>query len=241
MKDYRVVTISNRVPQEDYYTYSQFFKSLEGEDVLVLGQQAGEFTGLSDKPRILYNAIKAGLIPEKHIIFVDCWDVVFVEKPEVVLRRFDWFNAPVVIGAEKNCFPECFRKEFDRLSPPSSYKYPNSGVIVGETEAVLAILEAMDAPNLPVDYHDSRTGRNFHFNDQSYYMDIALRQPVKIELDYGCTIAQNMQDVTLGEISLDGFGVLNKETNTYPPIIHWNGSSKTQGTREPILKHLNML
>jgi len=223
------------------------FKSLKGEVLLVLGQGEMEYTGLSDKPRIIYNAIKNGLISSKNIIFIDAFDVVLVDTVEVIMTKFKSFNSPVVIGAERNCFPQNFCKEYDRLPYTSSFKYLNSGVIVGETEAILTVLEAMDAPNLPRDYHDNIKGYNHHFNDQAYYMDLYLRQPVKMQLDYDCTIVQNMQDVTDGDYILSQNstvipnGIINMETHSIPSIIHWNGSSKSGGTMQPILKHLNLI
>lgn len=247
MNDTRIVTIANRWPSEDYYCYKSLFKSVGNNEILVLGQGQGEYTGLSDKPRILYNAIKDGKITEKYIVFVDAFDVVFADTLENIMSKFKSFNVPIVIGSERNCFPQNFQKEYDRLAHTSSFKYLNSGVIVGETEAIMEVLEAMDAPNLPVDYHDSRTGRNFHFNDQAYYMDLYLRQPVKMKLDYDCTIVQNMQDVKEGDFILSQKsnvitnGIINMETQSMPSIIHWNGGSKSAGTMQPILKHLNLL
>ena len=253
MCDTRIVTIANHWPQQDYYCYNSLFKSIGDNEILILGTEQGQYTGLSDKPRILYNAIKEGKIPEKNIVFIDAFDVVFADTLESIMNKFESFNAPIVIGAEKNPFPSNFKKEYDRLQHTSSFKYLNSGVIVGETEAILTVLEAMDAPNLPRDYHDNIKGYNHHFNDQAYYMDLYLRQPVPMELDYNCEIAQNMQDVTMEDIELLGAlsaspannlattVVKNKETNTLPSIIHWNGGSKTQGTMQPILKHLNLL
>lgn len=238
---YKIVTISNREPQEPYYTYKEFFKSLYGESILLLGQNNGEYSGLSDKPRILYNAIKKGLISEDIIVFVDCWDIVFASGLEEVISNFKTFNSSVVVGAEKNCYPQNFKKEFDRLQCPTSYKYLNSGVIIGYTDAILTILEAMDAPQLPVDYWNGNLNANYHFNDQAYYMDIYLRQPVDIELDHYCLIAQNMQDVTEDELILSDGVIQNKETGTLPCIIHWNGSSKDKWSREPILKHLKLV
>ena len=249
---YRIVTIANHWPQQEYYCYNSLFKSVGDNEVLVLGQGEMEYTGLSDKPRILYNAIKNGKIPEKNIVFIDAFDVVFADTVESIMDKFNSFNSPIVIGAEKNCFPNNFQKEYDRLQHTSSFKYLNSGVIVGETEAILTVLEAMDAPNLPRDYHDPNKGYNHHFNDQAYYMDLYLRQPVKMILDYQCLIVQNMQDVSMDDISLfGGMGIhppsepiskiRNKETNTFPSIIHWNGASKTAGTMQPILKHLNLI
>ena len=249
-KDTRIVTIANHWPQQDYYCYNSLFKSIGDNELLILGTGDMEYTGLSDKPRILYNAIKDGKITEKYIVFIDAFDVVFSDTLESVMDKFQSFNSPVVVGAERNCFPSNFKKEYDRLQHTSSFRYLNSGVIVGETEAILTVLEAMDAANLPRDYHDNIKGYNHHFNDQAYYMDLFLRQPVKMKLDYECLIAQNMQDVTQEELVFFGGGSLggsfvskikNKETNTCPSIIHWNGSSKTQGTMIPILQHLKLL
>ncbi len=248
--DVQVVTISNRQPQQDYYTFQYLQKSMVDREILILGQEPGEYTGLSDKPRIVYNAIKNGQIKSKYLIFVDAWDVVFVDSAEDIMGKFLNFNSPIVIGAEKNCFPSNFKKEYDRLPFTSSYKYLNSGVIIAETDALLEVLEAMDAPNLPVDYFNPILQKNYHFNDQAMYMDIFLRQPVKMVLDYNCCIVQNMQDVKEDEIVFGGDGAINgeqyryiknKETKTHPCIFHWNGSSKTAWSREKILKNLNLL
>ena len=221
MRDTQVVTIANRWPTEEYYCHQSLFKSLGDTEILVLGQEQGEYTGLSDKPRILYNAIKNGKIPEKYIVFIDAFDVVFANSVDYIMKRFKSFYCPIVIGAEKNCFPSNFKPEYDRLPHTSSYKYLNSGVIIGETEAILTVLEAMDAPNLPRDYHDGLKGYNHHFNDQAYYMDLYLRQPVPMKLDCNCDIVQNMQDVTMDDIYFWGGGALgdrvdyigNKETS----------------------------
>lgn len=241
MSDYRVVTISNRKPTQDYYTYDQLFKSVGSHEILVLGQQRGEYTGLSDKPRILYNAIKNNLIKEDIIFFVDAWDVVFASSLDEVYEKFKTFRCPIVIGAEKNCFPPNFKKEYDKLPSFSSYKYLNSGVIIGYKDAIMEVLEAMDAPNLPQDYRNNITQTNYHFNDQAYYMDLFLRQPVEMRLDYTCFIAQNLQDVTEDELGFSEHRIINNETKSYPSIFHWNGSSKDKWSREPILKHLNLL
>lgn len=252
MSDVQIVTIANHWPAQDYYCYNSLFKSVGDNQILVLGQGEMEYTGLSDKPRILYHAIKEGVIKSKHLIFIDAYDVVFVDTGEEIMSKFKSFQTSIVVGAEKNCFPGNFKREYDRLPSTSSYKYLNSGVIVGETEAMLTVLEAMDAPNLPRDYHDPNKGYNHHFNDQAYYMDIFLRQPVPMRLDYNCEITQNMQDVSMDEIMFMGVSayspdvemipkIKNVETNSMPSIIHWNGGSKTGGTMQPILKHLNLL
>ncbi|MES2382378.1 MAG: glycosyltransferase domain-containing protein [Bacteroidota bacterium] len=247
----QIVTISSYHPPEFYYAYDYLFQTAGDNEILVLGQENGEFTGLSDKPRILYNAIKDGKIKEKIICFIDAWDVILASSLEEIIEKYKSFNCPIVIGAEKNCFPANFKKEYDKLPSTSSFKYLNSGVIIGETDAIMEVLEVMDAPNLPRDYYNPQTGTNYHFNDQAYYMDLFLRQPVTMKLDYNCEIAQNMQGVTMDDISLSVRldkewnqirpEIRNNETKFFPLILHWNGSSKSDGTREPILKHLNLI
>ena len=241
MNDTQIVTIANRWPGESYYCYRELFKSVGSNEILVLGTEHGQYTGLSDKPRILYNAIKEGKITAKNIVFVDAFDVVFADTLEDVMFKFRIFECPIVIGAEKNCFPGNFKPEYDRLPATSNYKYLNSGVIVGETDAIMTVLEAMDAPNLPRDYHNPETGTNYHFNDQAYYMDLFLRQPVPMKLDYDCFIAQNMQGVEEGELDFSSVKIRNIETNNYPSIIHWNGGSKDKWSMPVILKHLNLV
>lgn len=246
MNDVQIVTIANRWPTEEYYCYNSLFKSVGDNGILVLGTGELEYTGLSDKPRILYNAIKEGKITSKYIVFIDAFDVVFADTLENIMTKFKSMDCQILIGAERNCFPQNFQKEYDRLPHTSSYKYLNSGVIIGETEAILEVLEAMDAPNLPRDYHDGIKGYNHHFNDQAYYMDLFLRQPVKMKLDYNCEIAQNMQDVKEGDIifitpTYGSNRIKNSETFSNPSIIHWNGGSKSAGTMQPILTHLNLL
>ena len=111
-KDTRIVTIANHWPQQDYYCYNSLFKSIGDNELLILGTGDMEYTGLSDKPRILYNAIKDGKITEKYIVFIDAFDVVFSDTLESVMDKFQSFNSPVVVGAERNCFPSNFKKEY---------------------------------------------------------------------------------------------------------------------------------
>jgi hypothetical protein len=54
-----------------------------------------------------------------------------------------------------------------------------------------------------------------------------------IALSGGC--AANIEDAKMYTM------IRNKETNTFPSILHWNGGSKSAGTMQPILQHLNLL
>lgn len=240
--DFKIITVCNRFPQEPYYCLNEFIKSLGEHEPLVLGTKVGEYTGLGDKPKLLFKAIKEGLIKEKYIIFCDCWDLIFANDPANLLNNayLGIFNSPLVISSEKNCFPATLKSEYDTLPYTSSYRYLNSGMIVGETEAMLCVLEAMDLPNVPDDYRNE-DGSMTHINDQELYQQIFLKQPVKIELDYNQILCNTLHSVQLSDLNFTGRFIENIETSFWPNSFHMNGSAKTDGLREPILKHLNLL
>ena len=241
MSEYRIITVANKKPVQDYYTFDEFFKSAK-ETVSVLGWQSAEYGGLGSKPRMLYMAIKDGHIPEKYILFCDCFDLVFAESPSVLFEKYKEFNSPFVISAEKNAFPADLRDDYDKLdSGRSPYKYLNSGMIVAETEAMLTVLEAMDAKNIPNDYWSEEKKCMINPNDQEYYQHLFLKQPVQMTLDYNQILCNTLHSVQLNDLDFTGENILNKETNTYPCAFHLNGSAKTDGLREPILKHLNLI
>jgi len=240
MSEYRVVSICNRFPTEPYYCLNEWYKSLNGHEPLVISAIDTHYQGLGDKPKFVYRAIKKGLIKEKYIIFCDCWDLVFAASLDELIGSYKGFNKPIVISSEKNCFPIDTKEEYDKLPYTSSYRYLNSGMIVGETEALLTVLESMDAENIPDDYR-MENGNNFHYNDQELYQKIFLKQPVEMALDYGQILCNTLHSVGLEELDFSGDRIRNIETNSFPCAMHMNGSAKTDGLREPILKHLNLL
>lgn len=242
MNDFKIVTVCNRFPQEPYYCLNEFIKSLGEHEPLVLGTKVGEYKGLGDKPKLLYKAIKEGLIKERYIIFCDCWDLVFAGNPSRVYNCYNLFykDIPLVISCEKNCFPDVLRDEYNALPYTSSYRYLNSGMIVGETEALLLLLEYMDVMNFPDDYRQE-DGNMFHLNDQFEYMKVFLEQPVKMVLDYKQILCNTLHSVSMDELYFLKSAIWNKETGFSPCSFHMNGSAKTDGLREPILKHLNLL
>jgi len=241
----RVVTVCDEPPTQSYYCYDEFLMSLSKQGVLplILGKRPGEYNGLASKPKLLLKAIQDGWIKEEYIIFCDCFDLVFQADVEYVVQRFHEFNADVVISAEKNCFPNDHKSDFDafwRDVAPTEYKYINSGFIVGRTASLRALLESMDLEHEPDDFV-MPDGSVFHNNDQLLFQRAWTIQPVRIAIDVHCILSWCMMNVGMDEV---GFRlhrmVYNKSTDQYPATLHWNGGSKTQGTMEPILKHLNL-
>lgn len=243
MKEFEIVAVSTGTPKEDYYCYEQFFKSLQryGHNPLMIETNHNKRFSLIDKPKLVKKAIESGVINSRHLLFVDCWDLVFAASPEEVIEKYLTFNSDLVISAEKNCFPSDLKVWYDALPYTSSYRYLNSGMIVGTTESFLETLKAMKVDEIPDDYYDKEKGCNIHFNDQLYYQEIFLKQPVKISLDYNQGLCQTMHDVKLEELDFSGEKIVNKETGSTPLIFHFNGNSKTEnGVRVEILNKLKL-
>lgn len=238
--NYTIVTICNRIPREDYYCLQEFEKSTNDYNKIVIQYVDTPYQGLGDKPKFVYRAIKRGIIPTKYIIFTDCWDLVFADKPEEIIEKYKDFNCDLVFSGERNCFPADLKDEYDKLPFTSSFKYLNSGFIVGETDALLTTLEAMKVEEIPNDYWDDNKGHNVHFNDQFEYQKIFIQQPVLMKLDYAQALSQTMHDVNAEDIDLTGEKIRNTETGSHPSTIHFNGSGKTNGLQEPILKKLGL-
>jgi hypothetical protein len=171
---------------------------------------------------------------------MDCWDLVLAGTMDEIFEKHRGNHCDITISAERNCFPHDLKEEFDKLAPENTtYKYLNCGVIVGSTEALLAILEDMDAANLPADSHNSETGWHYP-NEQIEFQKVFLRQPVKIALDYTQDITWCLHDVGVNELGYAQERIYNNETQRFPSICHMNGGGKTSGVREPILQHLKL-
>lgn len=241
MSNYQIVIIANRKPVELYYCFDEFFRSLRGVIPLLLGSGQGEYGGLGSKPRLLYNAIKGGAIKTSHIIFCDCFDLVFATHPDELFDIYGVYNSPFVISSEKNCFPADLKDKYDALAPDEPYRYLNSGMIVAEVGAMEAVLESMGAKDIPNDYWDEEKKCMINPNDQEYYQKEFLKQPVQMDLDYHQILCNTLHSVTIDELDFSRERISNTNFGTYPCSFHLNGSAKTDGLREPILKHLNLL
>lgn len=240
---YRVVTISNRQPQEWYYRPDLWRKSLgEVEPLIIDGVGYEPWGGMAQKVKWLYRAIKENRIPEKRIIYCDSWDIVFAAHPDEIIKKWeDLGGNKLIVNAEKNCFPTALKDDFDKIDAPTKYKYLNSGFVVGETEMLLSCLESMDLQNVPDDYFDVERGCNVHFEDQTLTQQAFIKQPVPMELDYHCEFCQTLHEADENEFDFSGEKIKNTYTNSYPLAFHGNGSGKSSELFKRILEHLKLI
>lgn len=236
-EDYTIVALSNKVPEQAYYCWNQCFESFKrkGEEIMLLGMDGSYNGSLIERPRYMHKILKEGRITTPKILYMDCWDLVLQGTMEEIFEKHKANNCNITISAERNCFPHDLKDEFDKLPFTSSYKYLNCGVIVGDTEALLAVLEDMDAANLPVDNPP-------HYpNEQIEFQKVFLRQPVKMVMDYSQDITWCLHDVDVKELGYAQDRMYCNETQKFPSICHFNGSGKTNGTRESVLGQLKLL
>lgn len=193
------------------------------------------------KPKRLLEWLKRGEATTPYLLVADSWDIVFAESPEAILEEYQNFEADLVLNAEKNCFP--LGHLADRFPDQGTpYRYLNSGFIIGRTEAFVTMLEHMYAHNIPAGYntddHRKPDGGVEHPNDQGFITLAYLDQPVVMKLDVRGSLCHALCGVEAVDFSSSG--IRNIETGVFPKAFHFNGSAKTSGLREPILKHLNL-
>lgn len=238
--NYTLFCVSNRKPTEDYYCYDAFMKSTEGMNSLMVSGVGTAYIGLNDKAKFLYRVLQFGHIKTKYVIVSDVWDLVFCCQPEEIILRFLEQDCDVWFSSEKNCFPDFYKDEYDKLEAPTAYKYLNSGMIVAYADKMLELLEAMKIEEVPTDYFDGE--KNVHFVDQTEYGKAFLKQPVRMKLDYEQKLSRTLHNATLDELDFSEARIKNVDTGSYPCTIHFNGNGKSEnGLRAAILKHLNLL
>lgn len=239
---YRVITCATHKPVQDYYCFEEFVKSLNGHDAVNLaGLNLGIWGGLASKTKFLRKALQQNLITDDILIVTDCYDVVFTKPLEELIEAYRSYNKPIIASTEKNYWPEeGLKPEFDKHNFPTSFKYLNSGVIIGERDAFVTILESMDLDNYPDD-HRKEDGQMFHSNDQFLYGNEFVKHPEIMGLDYLCKVNQTMSDVKEDEIEFVDGGIKNIETGSQPASIHWNGNAKTGWSMKRILSHLKLI
>lgn len=220
-----VVTVSSRTPTEPYYRFDVFLKSLErfGVTPTVLGM--GEpWHGLMTKPNHFRSWLRAGHNKTERIIICDAWDIVFAEHPDSVGERCDdLFLDTLMFNGEKSCWP---RTELADKFPNngSPWRYLNSGFMCGAAERILKLLESMELERIGVDRTENR--QKIEPNDQGEFQYAYTCQPVPMQVDTTCQLAQTLSACTLDEFDLSGLHIRNRLNDTFPGVFHFNGDSK---------------
>ncbi len=247
---YEVLSICHNPKKVWYSCYAQWLRSLDRHSMRPVFVP-GEWRGMTSKIKNLYRYLDSGKHTGSHVIFTDCFDLVFgnpsLKRPNdlwpMLMERFKSFNAPIVFNAEKNCFPfPELALEFDKLVPEdikSPFKYLNSGFFIAETDALMTLLRYMRPNDLP---NDGERQDYMCPGDQDYYSLAFLQQPVPMKLDYDGLLCTALHGVQLDELvePVVGEPVFHQACSPFGPMaFHFNGE-KRGDVMSKILKTLRL-
>lgn len=177
-------------------------------DILGMGLP---YNGNSEKLIYVREYVK-NLPNDDIVLFVDAFDVLFLEGKDAILRKFFTMKKPFVISVEKTCAP--YKQLADQFpESPTSFRYLNSGTYIGYVWAIKDILDDLGEIK-----HNVRS-------DQGILTMHYLAHPEKYFFDYYCELFLPVMDVKEAELLVDvnNFAVKCLETGRNTSIIHGNG------------------
>jgi len=168
--------------------------------------------------------------PEEVVIcFVDGYDVIFADSRSNILAKFESFNKPFVISAEKYLNPDSSRsmqRVYRAVNSPSQFKYLNSGTYIGTLAEIKKFITWCGKYNYNC---PAANGKRYGYcDDQRALTTYFFQHPEVCVLDHeqkmfsclaGCSFKQTLA------VGPDG-RVRNLVTATDTSIIHLNGRSK---------------
>ncbi|CAH8641938.1 unnamed protein product [Heterobilharzia americana] len=203
--------------------------SLNGFTVKVLGEgrrwsggNVATSTGGGQKINLLKEELSdLAYRDDQLILFVDSYDVVFMQNVDKLLEEYRKFGSKVVFSAEEFCWPKADLKSLYPETKPGEKRYLNSGGFIGPVSNLKKIIN-----HAPIKDDD---------DDQLYYtnifLDSTLRELYDIQLDKTSRIFQNLNgafsDVELRFTDETGY-LFNKISTTTPVVVHGNGPIKVE-------------
>lgn len=179
-----------------------------------------------------------GLPASDIVLFMDGYDTFFVKSPLEVLERFLGFNVDILFGAESNFWPpdDFIQQKFAVKHKDELYKYLNSGVYIGQVEALLAFL-TLDVAGTTED--DQRYCQNRYLARTPPPSDAPtawkwerVDWPYKVALDHEAYIFQNDDPV----VYVQGDELIGRICA--PCIYHGNGGQEAKSKFKSLAKTL---
>ncbi|VDO09861.1 unnamed protein product [Rodentolepis nana] len=217
------------VATDDNDAFQRFKRSADiyGYNVKVLGSgetwlggDVANFPGGGQKVRLLKEELEH-LAEDKEnlVLFLDSYDVVFMDTEDVFLQIYDALGHRVIFSAEKFCWPQAYLATKYPTVKEGESRFLNSGSFVGPVADIYELVT-----HSPIANED---------DDQLYYtnifLDSELREKYDIALDTRSELFQNLngalEDVKIGYNDDTGY-LVNTKTGSQPVIAHGNGPIK---------------
>lgn len=174
------------------------------------------------KIRLVYEFLMARTESEPFVLFADAHDSIVLSGASDILDKYQRIGAPIVISAEKTCWPDStLSAHFPYPRPPfhhSPWRFINAGGWMGERNYILRALKEME-----VAYVDRWPG-----DDQRCWQEWYLRDRGRevCHVDAGCEIFQTMSSSGQTDFAPNGE---NQVTHQIPKILHFNGRTPNIG------------
>lgn len=153
------------------------------------------------------------------ILYTDSFDTYFLADQEEILNKFKSFNADIVFGHEKNCWPNL--KDEPKFYPNGDFI--NAGVYIGINSKIRKLME----------YCIHLNHLRF-YDDQHAFLILTklMREGIKVEVDLNCELVFNLDVNVLNQYTKSNDRIVNVNTNIKPCILHANG-----GTYEKMMSY----
>lgn len=185
------------------------------------------FKGTMDKFVHLNRYLDQQMIADDDLVlFLDAFDTLFLTGPETIVERFLEFNAPIVMGAERHCWP--LHSLSDRYpKAPTSHRYLNSGFFIGYAGEIKQMVKDVLNTKLPKDIQVKKPNGD-QIRVTCYYLDSLKNGTSRIVLDHANRLVLD----TTSKMSADEMAIIPsplrlvvKETGNTPCVFHANGSN----------------
>lgn len=217
----KVITVATKNITKSAYQRWENTAIHYGYNYEIVGRNT-EWKGFNTKIRLYYEKLLQ--ITEPYAVLADCTDVFFCAPADELYEKISKIQTDIVVGGELELYyPEKKGGKYSREQLTTAFTqralshfiYPNSGFLIGKTEALRKLL------SYHLDYHD----------DQVACIDSMYQELVPMTLDYDTNIIGNVpnyQDrpaVKCFEYDKTVGRYRNRETGEYPIAFHFPGKN----------------
>lgn len=161
--------------------------------------------------------------PNQIVLLCDAYDVLFVDTPSKLARRFEEMGVDVVVSAEPRCCTgkmdtASYRSKFtnvcvQRAPRGNDFIYPCAGCVIGRAKGLSYLYEQI--------LHSL-----FDTDDQSALDEIWTRKENILSLDYDSKLFGNVyiSDINSEWAFDENKTLYRKKTGNYPCVLHFPGS-----------------
>ena len=211
----RVFSYATDVTKAAYLLGSARENGLE-VDVVGMGER---WSGWGQKLRAFHDYVRS-LSPQDIVMCVDAYDIAFTADAPRILSSFARVSSPIVISAEKGCWPdEDIAKHFDTRC---LHSYPNAGAYMGRVGQIRAMLDYFG--QYP-DYNccDFEGHHYASTDDQRCLTTYYLRRRDICALDHRQALFSSLHLCTSDEFNLvSQHYVVNRGTGCRTCLLHGN-------------------